>query len=198
MSAAQAPAVPPALSLPPVPLLRAGAATLRPLVPADAPSIARHADDPAVARNLYDGFPQPYTLAEAEAWCDAGRRSPRFGLVWAIEADGAAVGCLGLTPRVGTLACNAEIGYWIGRACWGRGLVAAALQTATAWAWTGLPQLTRIYAPIFARNPASQRVALKAGYVLEAHLPRSMLKAGEVIDVTQYAAYRPEPADRPR
>ena len=36
--------------------------TLRPLRLADAPSLQRHADDPAVADNLFDGFPQPCTL----------------------------------------------------------------------------------------------------------------------------------------
>jgi RimJ/RimL family protein N-acetyltransferase len=46
-------------------------------------------------------------------------------------------------------------------------------------------------APIFARNAGSQAAAARAGYVLEAHLPRSLLKAGEVIDVVQWAAYRP-------
>ena len=43
----------------------------------------------------------------------------------------------------------------------------------------------------FAWNAASQRVAAKCGYLKEADLPRSAIKAGLVIDRVQYAAYRP-------
>ena len=39
---------------------------LRPWRPEDAPSIARHADDPQVAANLRDVFPCPYQLSDAE------------------------------------------------------------------------------------------------------------------------------------
>jgi len=178
---------------PEAPVLAAGGVTLRPLLPSDAPAIAHHANDAQVVHNLFDGFPHPYTLAHAEAWCGPQHREPQWGIVWAIDRDGAAIGCLGLTPQAGMRACHAEIGYWIGHAHWGRGLVAPALRAATAWAWGALPQLTRIHAPIFARNLASQRVAEKAGYRLEARLPSAMLKAGQAIDITQYAAYPPGP-----
>jgi RimJ/RimL family protein N-acetyltransferase len=60
------------------------------------------------------------------------------------------------------------------------------------WACS-LPVVQRLVAPIFARNAASQRVAAKAGYVLEALQPRSLIKGGRAIDVTLYAAYRPDP-----
>lgn len=174
-----------------VPTLAGAHCLLRALAPADAPPIARHANDPAVALNLHDGFPQPYTLAMAEAWCGDEHRLAQFGHVWAIDVDGEAIGCVGLVPGTGRLACNAEVGYWIGRAHWGRGIAAEALALVSAWAWEALPAVQRLFAPIYARNPASLCVAAKAGYVMEARLPRSLLKAGEVIDVIQYAAYRP-------
>ncbi|WP_372526981.1 GNAT family N-acetyltransferase [Piscinibacter sp.] len=52
------------------------------------------------------------------------------------------------------------------------------------------PELTRLYAPIFAWNEASQAVARKCSYAKEADLPASAIKAGQVIDRVQYAAYR--------
>jgi RimJ/RimL family protein N-acetyltransferase len=164
--------------------------SLRKLVSADAPAIARHANDAAVVRNLYDGFPHPYTLEQAEAWCSDEHLEPQFGHVFAIAVDGAAVGCLGVIPKSGMHACNAEVGYWIGREVWGRGIATCALRIATAWAWEALPPVQRLVAPIFARNIASQRVAAKAGYVLEALQPRSVLKGGAAIDVALYAGYR--------
>jgi len=174
-----------------VPRLVADRCVLRPLRPSDAPAIARHANDAAVAHNLFDGFPYPYTLAHAEAWCENGHRE--FGHTFGIEVDGEVIGCLGINPLQGMLACNAMLGYWIGRAHWGRGIVADAVRVASAWTWSELPALTRLFAPIFARNLASQRVAEKAGYVLEARVPQSMLKAGVVLDIVQYASYREKP-----
>ncbi len=174
----------------PLPLLQGERCRLRELRPADAPSLQRHADDEAVWRNLFDGFPHPYTLAHAEAWCSGGSREPMFGHVWGIEVDGEVIGCIAVVPQAGWLRCNAEVGYWIGRAFWGRGIASEALSLVTAWAFDSLPELTRLYAPIFARNEASQAVARRCGYVKEADMPMSAIKAGEVIDRVQYAAYR--------
>ena len=229
----------------PVPTLVGQRCRLRALTPADATAMARHADDPAVAHNLFEGFPQPYTLAVAQVWCADQHRLPAHGHVWAVDVDGEAIGCASVRPDSGWLACNAEVGYWIGQAFWGRGIAADALGLASAWAWGQLPAVQRLFAPIHARNPASQRVAAKAGYVLgacrtwggdsekrpqrgqflpdlqahspamgpksgkkwtaeaasqptipksdrllEARIPRSRIKDGEVIDVVQWAAYR--------
>ena len=173
-----------------LPTLAGACCVLRALRPADAPAIALHANDAAVVRNLHDGFPYPYTLTHAQAWCGGQHREPAFGHVWAITVDGVAIGCIGVLPGSGLLACNAELGYWIGQAFWGRGIAADALNRVSAWAWDQLPAVQRLFAPIYARNPASQRVAAKAGYGLEAHIPRSRIKNGEVIDVVQWAAYR--------
>jgi RimJ/RimL family protein N-acetyltransferase len=93
-------------------------------------------------------------------------------------------------PKSGMHACTAEVGYWLGRDCWGQGIATEALTRATAWAWTALPPVQRLVAPIFARNVASQRVAAKAGYALEALQPRSVLKGGVAIDVALYVALR--------
>jgi RimJ/RimL family protein N-acetyltransferase len=173
-----------------VPLLRGRLCTLRAPTPDDAQSIRHHADDQAVWRNLFEGFPHPYTLADAEAWCGGVWNSAAFGHVWAIDRAGEAIGCISVVPQQGWMRCNAEVGYWIGQAHWGQGITGEALGLVTAWAWQAHPELTRLFAPIFAWNKASQAVARKCGYVLEAELPRSAIKAGRVIDRVQYARYR--------
>ncbi len=175
-----------------VPTLRGQRCVLRALTLADAPSLQRHADDPAVAFNLFDAFPQPYTLADAEAWCGEMAHAPRFGHVWGIvpEGDGVA-GCVSVLPERGLWACSAVVGYWIGQAHWRRGIVGEALRLVTDWAWANLPQTTRLYAPIYARNAGSQGVARKAGYTLEGRLPRSVWKNGEAIDAVLFGCYRP-------
>ena len=173
-----------------VPTLRGQRCTLRALILSDAQSIRRHADDEAVWRNLFEGFPRPYTLSDAEAWCGGVWTSAAFGQVWAIEVAGEAIGCISVVPQQGWMGCNAEVGYWIGRAHWGRGIASEALSMVTDWTWRAHPAITRLFAPIFAWNAASQRVVQKCGYVKEAELPQSAIKAGRVIDRVQYAAYR--------
>ena len=173
-----------------VPILAGARSRLRGLQPDDAGSLARHADDEAIWRNLFEGFPRPYTLADAQAWCDPAQRPASAGFVWGIEIDGAVAGCIALRPDAGWLRCNAEIGYWLGQPHWGRGVMTEALRAVSAWGFETQPELTRLYAPIFAWNLGSQRVAAKAGYALEARLPHSAIKAGRVIDRVQYARYR--------
>jgi ribosomal-protein-alanine N-acetyltransferase len=170
------------------PTLVGSKCVLRALRAGDAASLQRNADDEAVWRNLFEGFPRPYTPADAQAWCEGGWR--HGGTVWGITVDDAVVGCMGLRPDAGWLRCNVEVGYWIGQAFWRRGLTSEALRLATDWAFASWPEVTRIYAPIFSWNEGSQAVARSTGYALEARMPRSAIKAGRVIDRVQYARYR--------
>ncbi len=67
-----------------VPRLEGERCVLRELHVTDAASLARHADNVAVWCNLFEGFPRPYTLADAQVWCDAARRPAAAGFVWGI------------------------------------------------------------------------------------------------------------------
>jgi RimJ/RimL family protein N-acetyltransferase len=186
------------VNAPAVPTLAGRRCTLRALQPGDAASLQRHADDPAVAFNLFDGFPQPYTLAAAERWCSTEHREARYGYVWGIEVaceDGSGgvevAGCISVAPMGGIWACSAEIGYWLGQLHWRRGIVSEALGLVTTWAWAALPQVMRLCMPIYARNAGSRGVAGRAGYVQESFVPYGILKDGQAIDGTVYATYRP-------
>jgi len=180
----------------PLPSLQGERCLLRALVPADAPALAVHANDPAVARNLFDGFPQPYTMAAATAWTTHESHSGDFGRVWGVVVDGGVIGCIGLHQGEGWMRCNAEIGYWIGQAHWRRGITSDAVRQVTDWAFAAVPELTRVFAPIFAWNDGSQAVMRKCGYVREGELKQSAIKDGQVIDRVLWAAYRTEIARR--
>lgn len=175
----------------PLPTLPGQRCILRALTLADAASLQRHADDPAVAYNLFDGFPQPYTLPEAEHWCGHFHREPQFGHVWGIAVAGEVAGCISVTPERGLWRGSACIGYWLGQAHWRRGVMSEALGLVTQWAWVQLPHTTRLYMPIYARNAGSRGVARRAGYVQEGFLPYAIHKAGQPIDAVLYGAYRP-------
>jgi RimJ/RimL family protein N-acetyltransferase len=161
---------------------------LVPLEPAHAISLQRQADDAQVWATLVDGFPHPYTLADAQAWCGGGWRAR--GIVWGIAVGDEVIGCIGVEQEPAWLRCNAEVGYWIGRAHWGQGLTAQALRLVCAWVFSNMDEVTRLHAPIFASNLASQAVARKAGFTLEGNMPHSMIKAGRVIGRVSYGRYR--------
>lgn len=160
---------------------------LRPLVPADAQALASRANDRDVWLNLRDRFPHPYSVRDAEEHVAAVAASPvqtSFGII----VDGEAAGSVSLMLGQDIERMTAEVGYWLGRAFWGRGIAAEAVRAAT---WYGFDQLGmhRIFAVPFGRNSASIRVLEKVGYVREGVMRRSAIKDGELIDQILFAAY---------
>ena len=164
------------------------ACTLREWRAADAESLVRHANDPLVACNLRDRFPHPYTEADAERWLSRTLAAhPVTDL--AIEVEGAAVGAIGLMPQGDVFRRTAEIGYWLGRAYWGRGLATDALRAATEWAFDCF-DLCRLEAGVFDSNPASRRVLEKAGYSCESVRRKAVTKDGRTMDEHVYVVLR--------
>lgn len=164
--------------------LHLGACRVRPFVPDDAPSLARHANDPEISRHLRDRFPFPYTLRDAHEWvrhCDSSGE-----LSFALEVDGECAGGIGLVRGDDVHRLSAELGYWVGRAHWGRGLATQAVRATSEIAFQKFG-LVRLWAQVFETNPASMRVLEKAGFVREAWQRRAVVKAGHVLDAALYA-----------
>lgn len=157
---------------------------LRPWRFTDLASLVHHANDERVARTVRDHFPQPYTKADGERWLAHATTSGQASNV-AIEVGGHAVGGVGMIPGEDVHRVRAEIGYWLGHACWGRGIMTEAVTAYTAYL-LGERGFLRIEAPVFETNPASARVLEKAGYRLESRQRRAAIKAGRVIDVLMY------------
>ncbi|HET7457570.1 MAG TPA: GNAT family N-acetyltransferase [Gemmatimonadaceae bacterium] len=161
---------------------------LRPWRADDRAALLRHIDDRAVSRNLRL-VPHPYTDDDATAWLSVVVASPPPEGNYAIEVDGGLVGAIGLQRGTDIESQSFEVGYWLGRTLWGRGIMTDALRAVTA-AGFAEPDVARIYAPVFAWNPASMRVLEKAGYRREAVLVRSGVKEGTLIDRVVYAITR--------
>ena len=158
----------------------------------DAASLAAQADDPGVWRNMSEGFPHPYTLEIAEHWVRRGHLD-FGGDNWAIAFEDQAVGGCGVHVGSGALRCNAEIGYWLGRAYWGRGIGTRVAAVLTGRALAD-PGVMRVFAPVHAYNPASVRVLEHNGFVREGLMRLSALKAGTLIDRVMMARYRDDRA----
>ena len=169
--------------------LDTGRAIVRPFIDADAPALARHANDRAVWAHLRDRFPHPYTLADARAFVTflASRAEP---VAWCVEVDGEATGAVGLEALADIEYVSAELGYWLGQAHWGRGIMGGVVQAFVPWAFAARPDLERIFALPFADNTASCRLLERAGFVVEGRLRHSARKAGVLRDQVLYASYR--------
>lgn len=156
----------------------------------DADGLARHADERGIWRNLRDAFPHPYTLEDAREYLELVADAPDPDSL-CIEVDGEAAGGIGVKRQNDVERVGAEIGYWLGKAHWGRGIVSEAVALATPF-FLETFDLTRVFALPFARNVPSVRVLEKAGYVLEGRLRRSAIKDGVVEDQLLFA-FVPEP-----
>ncbi len=163
-------------------------AVVRPWRRGDEASLVRHANNRKIWLNLRDGFPHPYTLADAEKWVELNLGSdPTTN--FAIAVDGNAVGGIGVLLRSDVERRSAEIGFWLGEPYWGRGIMTAAVRAVAEWAFTTF-DLVRLFGFVFEGNTGSMRVLEKAGCVCEGRLRRAAVKDGKVIDVLLYAAVR--------
>jgi RimJ/RimL family protein N-acetyltransferase len=157
---------------------------------ADAERIALLADDFDVAR-MTTSMPHPFHRHHAESFlARAGALDPARETVFAIELeDEGLIGIIGFHPtdafgrRVGgARAAGPEVGYWIGRPYWGRGLASEAAAGALRWArkcW----RRRVVTSGHFADNPASGRVLVKAGFLYTGEIePRYSNARGETVD----------------
>ena len=152
---------------------------LRPLAASDAPRLQRLGDDFEVARML-TSCPHPYRLADAEELVRRGREAdPEREAMFAIELPGeGAIGTIGFDPDE---VLADEVGYWIGRPYWGRGLVSEALAAGLAWVRNQWGRRC-ITARHFVDNAASARVLAKAGFLYTGRTePRFRLARGEAV-----------------
>lgn len=159
---------------------------LRPLRDDDDAAIAAVADDFMVARWMARGFPHPYTLRDARQWI-ALATNAKLARHFAIEFDAMLAGGIGVEPYEGEAHGSAAIGYWLGRAYWGRGIASDAVHALCAYAFGELG-LRRLEARLFAENAASARVLEKSGFTLEGVLRGLYVdRAGKVCDALLFA-----------
>jgi [ribosomal protein S5]-alanine N-acetyltransferase len=161
---------------------------LRPWRIDDCANLVLYANNPAIAANLTDAFPSPYTTDAANAFIHrvSAVEPPQ---ILAISLRGAAIGSIGLHPKEDVNRLNAELGYFLGEPFWGNGYMTAAVRTMIIYGFDTLPVI-RIFARPFPSNLASQRILQKAGMKLEAVIPQSLIKNGRVMDEFIFAIRR--------
>jgi RimJ/RimL family protein N-acetyltransferase len=145
-----------------------GELTLRPWDGQDVQALIEVYQDPLLRQ-----WTVPVTDAhEARQWLDREDRGWRTGerLSFKVEEGTHLVAnvVLKLTRRE---HAHAEVGYWTTADGRGRGIAPRALDALSTWAFATFAGVTRLAALHDVRNPASCRVAEKAGYRFDRALP---------------------------
>ena len=165
---------------------------LRPWREEDLESLVLLADDWEIARWLRDAFPHPYSREDGEAFlrlCLSANEEE--AILLALEAEGRAIGSVSLTRGQDVTRLSAELGYWLGRPYWGRGIMTGAVEELCRLGFARW-DIRRIWAQVFAPNAASCRVLEKAGFRREGLLRQNVTKAGETMDSWVYGLLREE------
>jgi len=140
--------------------------------------------DPDVLR--YTRVPEPVPDHFAETW--AGRyeagRADGTRQNFAILVDDAFVG-IAVAPTIDRDEQTAELGYVVTADARGKGVAAEALRQLSAWAFG--EGLVRLYLLISEQNPASKKVAARAGYRFEGVMRSVYMKPGVREDTEVWA-----------
>ncbi|WP_370123989.1 GNAT family N-acetyltransferase [Streptacidiphilus sp. MAP12-33] len=166
----------PDLALEPVELL-AGGYRLRPPSPREAEDVLAMAQDADI--RIWNALTSVTDKETALAWCERWSDwNARASAQWCVldAAEGRLLGAISLF-EIDTQHSAAEIGYRVAPWARGRGVGTAALRAVADWAFGELG-LTRLQLLHALGNPASCRVATKAGFVLEGTL-RSSYRYGD-------------------
>lgn len=155
----------------------------------DAEALARHANDHEIWKHLRDFFPHPYTIGDAQAYLARMASQAASPRSMAIVVDGEPCGGISATIQDDVHRLTAEIGYWLGRNYWGRGIMTEVVRGFADYLFATFP-LERIFAVPFANHPASAKVLLKGGFELEGTMKRSAIKEGIVLDQWLFAKLR--------
>jgi [ribosomal protein S5]-alanine N-acetyltransferase len=158
----------------------------------DLPALQVVNGDDRVTRFLpYDRW---QSAQDAQGWFDRMQAMQVAGtalqFVIVRRDDDLAIGSC-LLFRFETSSARAEIGYVLGHAFWGQGLMAEALTGLVDCAFTRL-NLRRLEAEVDPRNTASSRVLERVGFVHEGLLRQRWVVRGEACDSARFGLLRHE------
>ena len=148
-------------------ILRTDRLVLRPLRTDDADAVAEAVSDWEVARWV-SSVPHPYSRSDAVMWIvfsdDDGR--------WGIKQDG---------RLVGAITTGAQLGYWLRRDAWGRGIMTEAGK-AVAAEWFADPEMDALRSSYYLGNDGSRRVLEKLGFVDDGPVRIASAALGREVD----------------
>jgi ribosomal-protein-alanine N-acetyltransferase len=160
--------------------------------PSDKPALIEHLREKEIYNHTLR-IPYPYTEADAKEWLTVVAKTTQQqgrAVHWAVRnAEDFLMGGCGFDGFQVGKSHRAEIGYWLAKPCWNRGIMTAVVQRICQYAFEEFA-LVKITAHVFATNPASARVLEKCGFEQEGFLKKHYLKDGQYLDARLYALLR--------
>ena len=131
---------------------------------AHAPAIEYYASDPAVAATT-SAIPHPYPAGGGDAFVKRAMAAWQAGTArtFCILVDHLEAGVVGLSLTPSARA--AELGFWVAKPYWGRGIATRAVDQLLAYGRHNLG-LDAVWSSCLAENHASRRVHEKCGFAL--------------------------------
>jgi ribosomal-protein-alanine N-acetyltransferase len=161
------------------------------IIPSDKSAFLEHFKE----KQIYDqtmAIPFPFTEADADSWInhtiEAAKSQGGRSVSWAIRRsdDGLLIGEIGFHELKIGEDHKADLGYWLAKSYWGKGIMTEAVKKATEYGFTELA-LSRITAPIFHFNVGSAKVLEKAGFMCEGILRSYYKKDNKIFDSKLYS-----------
>lgn len=135
---------------------------------------------PEVLDKGYDKTPNPFTENDAIEFIKPElekKPAQRFLIYYNNEIAGE----IGINLKEDVFRLNAEIGYFISKNFWGKGLATQAVKKMTEYAFAHF-DIVRLVAGVFDFNKSSMKVLEKNGYYLESVRKNAVIKNGQIID----------------
>lgn len=154
--------------------------------------VAKNANNKAIAANLRDVFPFPYTEDDARGYVEGCMlNDENQQLCRAIVINNEAIGSIGVFVKDDVYRKSAELGYWLAQPYWGQGVMTQAVKLLCQEAFERF-DIVRIFAEPYASNCGSRRVLEKAGFQQEGLFKNSVFKNGRLLDSCMYALLKQE------
>ena len=156
----------------------------------DAKDLAAALNHRSVLNNLRDGLPFPYTEQDAKEYIIATLSANEDDtFAYAITLDDRVIGSIGAFRQGNIHRQTAELGYYLAKEYWGRGIMTDAIRQLCGHIFE-TTDILRIYAEPFSYNAGSRRALEKAGFTREGTMKCSAVKNGKVVDMTLYSLTR--------
>lgn len=166
--------------------------SISPIHDTDKSAYLEHMKAEEISRNTLR-IPYPYTEIDADEWLRilrAQREELGQNLTWAVRnRENYLIGGVGFDGFTPGRDHKAEIGCWLAKPYWNRGIMTQVVSAVTDYGFREF-NLVRISGNVMAFNAASARVLEKCGYELEGIATRFFCKGGEFIDAKLYAKLR--------
>ncbi|KAM7207078.1 putative acetyltransferase protein [Rhypophila sp. PSN 637] len=191
----------------PEPIITTPRFMIRPYHEIDIHPMAALLEKSDTARYMRNTFPDPYTLKDAQDWVALVTKpdppQKAFGIFVPIsdssspgggeEVEYTLAGSIGLQPHTDVESKTWNLGYLMGEAYRGKGLMAEATTAFVRWALLERyteTELIRLEGGVFGGNTASIKVLLKAGFKFEGIRRKAVVKKGEVLDMHVFGCLR--------